>query len=70
VGLIANSCIESTGRFGLELGCHVTLVKEGTAAFSPERMQAAATNAPMFAHAILSPTELPNQFPATIDRTS
>jgi nicotinamidase-related amidase len=26
VGLIANSCIESTARFGMELGYHVTLV--------------------------------------------
>ena len=54
VGLIANSCIESTGRFGMELGYHVTLVKDATAAFSHEGMEAAATNAPMFAHAILS----------------
>ena len=56
VGLIANSCIESTARFGMELGYHVTLVPDATAAFSPEGMVAAATNAPMFAHAIL-PTE-------------
>lgn len=68
VGLVANSCIESTGRFGMELGYHVTLVTDGTAAFSPEGMQAAATNAPMFAHAILSTTELLNQFPAAIER--
>ena len=64
VGLIANSCIESTGRFGMELGYHVTLVKDATAAFSPEGMEAAATNAPMFAHAILSTSELLAQLPA------
>jgi nicotinamidase-related amidase len=64
VGLIANSCIESTGRYGMELGYHVTLVKDGTAAFSPEGMTAAATNAPMFAHAILSTEELLDQLPA------
>jgi nicotinamidase-related amidase len=58
VGLIANSCIESTGRFGMELGYHVTLVKDATAAFNPEGMVAAATNAPMFAHAILTTSEL------------
>ena len=63
VGLIANSCIESTGRFGMELGYHVTLVKDATAAFSPEGMEAAATNAPMFAHAILSTSELLDQLP-------
>ena len=57
VGLIANSCIESTGRFGMELGYHVTLVNDATAAFSAEGMVAAATNAPMYAHAILSTAE-------------
>jgi nicotinamidase-related amidase len=25
VGMVANTCIESTGRFGMELGYHVTL---------------------------------------------
>jgi nicotinamidase-related amidase len=64
VGLIANSCIESTGRYGMELGYHVTLVKDGTAAFSPEGMVAAATNAPMFAHSILSTRELQEQLPS------
>ena len=58
VGLIANSCIESTARFGMELGYHVTLIPDATAAFSPEGMVAAATNAPMFAHAILTTKEL------------
>jgi nicotinamidase-related amidase len=64
VGLIANSCIESTGRFGMELGYHVTLVPDATAAFSPEGMAAAAANAPMFAHAILSTEELLAQLPS------
>jgi nicotinamidase-related amidase len=48
IGLIANSCIESTARFGMELGYHVTLVTDATAAFSAEGMQAAATNAPSY----------------------
>jgi nicotinamidase-related amidase len=65
VGLIANSCIESTGRFGMELGYHVTLVTDATAAFSPEGMVAAATNAPMYAHAILTTQELLAQLPTT-----
>jgi nicotinamidase-related amidase len=58
VGVIANSCIESTGRYGMELSYHVTLVKDATAAFSAAAMQAAETNAPMFAHAILTTEEL------------
>lgn len=48
----------------MELGYHVTLVKDATAAFSHEGMQAAATNAPMFAHAILSTSELLDQLPS------
>jgi nicotinamidase-related amidase len=64
VGLIANSCIESTGRFGMELGYHVTLVTDATVAFSAEGMKAAETNAPMFAHAILTTKELLEQLPS------
>jgi nicotinamidase-related amidase len=40
-GLVANTCIEATGRSGMELGYHVTLVKDATAAFSQEAMRAA-----------------------------
>jgi nicotinamidase-related amidase len=39
--MLANTCIEWTGRFGMELGYHVTLVKDATAAFSREAMHAA-----------------------------
>lgn len=65
VGLIANSCIESTARFGMELGYHVTLVTDATAAFSKDGMLAAKINAPMYAHAILSTHELVNALNAT-----
>ncbi|MGE3492426.1 MAG: isochorismatase family cysteine hydrolase [Vicinamibacterales bacterium] len=59
VGLLANTCIECTGRFASELGYHVTLITDATAAFSPDRMFAAhALNAPTFAHAILTTREL------------
>jgi nicotinamidase-related amidase len=59
VGLIANTCIEATGRYAMELGYHVTLVKDATAAFSPDRMHAAhELNGPNFAHAILTTQEL------------
>ena len=40
VGLVANTCVESTARFCMELGCHVTLIKDATAAFSPEGLHA------------------------------
>ena len=59
VGMLANTCIESTGRFGMELGYHVTLVKDATAAFSREAMQAALeVNWPTFAHSILTTDRL------------
>lgn len=62
VGLLANTCIESTSRFAMELGYHVTLVKDATAAFSKERMRAAhELNGPNFAHAILTTAELTAQ---------
>jgi len=65
IGMIANTCIEATGRFAAELGYHVTLVKDATAAFSPEAMHAAhAINGPTFAHAILTTDELIAQLPA------
>jgi nicotinamidase-related amidase len=59
IGMIANTCIESTGRFAQELGYHVTLVKDATAAMSHEAMHAAhELNGPTFAHAILTSEEL------------
>jgi nicotinamidase-related amidase len=59
VGMVANTCIESTARFGMELGYHVTLIKDATAAFSQDGMHAAhEVNGPRFAHAILSAKEL------------
>jgi nicotinamidase-related amidase len=59
IGMLANTCIESTARFGMELGFHVTLVKDATAAFSKEAMHAAHhVNGPTFAHNILTTGEL------------
>lgn len=59
IGLLANTCIESTSRFAAELGYHVTLVRDATAAFSEEAMHAAhVINGPTYAHAILTSVEL------------
>ena len=58
IGMLANTCIESTGRFGMELGYHVTLIKDATAAESWEAMHAAELNGPTFAHAMLTTQEL------------
>lgn len=59
IGLLANTCIETTARFAAELGYHVTLVKDATAAFSKEAMHSAhELNGPTFAHRILTTAEL------------
>jgi nicotinamidase-related amidase len=64
VGLLANTCIESTSRFAMELGYHVTLVRDATAAFTREMMRAAhELNGPTFAHEILTTAELIAAFP-------
>jgi len=65
VGFVANTCIEGTARFGMELGYHVTLIKDANAAFEPEGMHAAhEVNGPRFAHAILTTEELLALLPA------
>jgi hypothetical protein len=57
--MIANTCIEATGRSAMELGYHVTLVKDATAAFSAEAMHAAhAINGLTYAHVITTTDEL------------
>jgi nicotinamidase-related amidase len=59
VGLLANTCIESTARYAMELGYHVTLVRDATAAFSHEHMDAAhELDGPTYAHAILTTAEV------------
>ena len=61
IGLLANTCIGLTSRFAMELGYHVTLVRDATAAFSREMMHAAhELNGPTFAHAIVTTNELVN----------
>ncbi len=63
--MIANTCIEVTGRFAAELGYYVTLVKDATAAFRQEAMHTAhPINGPTFADAILTTNELIAQLSA------
>jgi nicotinamidase-related amidase len=71
IGLLANTCIESTARYAMELGYHVTLVRDATAAVSQEVMHAAHDlNGPTFAHAILTTPELLAALPPAASRTS
>ena len=66
VGFIANSCVEATARMGMELGYHVTLIKDATGAFNPEGMVAARVNAKLFAHSELTTEELLAALPVTL----
>jgi nicotinamidase-related amidase len=64
-GLLANTCIESTARFASELGYHVTLVRDATAALSQEMMHSAhELNGPTYAHAIVTTEELIASLPS------
>lgn len=59
IGMLANTCLESTGRYAMELGYHVTLVTDASAANSWDSMHAAhELNGPTYAHAILNTQEL------------
>ena len=59
VGLLANTCLEATARVGMELGYHITYVRDATAARSPEAMHAAIEiDAPTYAHEIVTTAEL------------
>jgi nicotinamidase-related amidase len=59
IGLIANTCLESTGKYAVELGYHVTLVCDATAAASADAMRCAhEINGPTYAHAIVTTAEL------------
>lgn len=54
-GLIAHTCVESTVRYGAELGYEVTMVKDATASYSEAEMHAALDiNIPNYAHAIVT----------------
>lgn len=54
-GMRANTCIESTGRYAVELGYHTTLLKDAIGAFNMQEMEAAIdVNFPAFAHGVLT----------------
>jgi nicotinamidase-related amidase len=56
-GLTAPGCVEGTGRWALELGYTVTLVKDATAAVTKEHMHAAVElNGPLYAESVLTTT--------------
>lgn len=57
-GMRANTCIDTTARYGVELGYHVTLIKDAIASFTWEEIKATTeTNFPNYGHAVLSTEE-------------
>jgi nicotinamidase-related amidase len=59
IGLVANTCVEATARFGAELGYDVTVVRDATAAFSQAEMHAALDiNLPNYVNAIVTTSEV------------
>jgi ureidoacrylate peracid hydrolase len=59
IGLIAHTCVEATVRFAAELGYEVTVVKDATADYSDEEMDAALhINIPNYASAVVSANEI------------
>ena len=58
IGLIAHTCVEATVRFAAELGYDVTVVRDATADYSDDAMQAALdVNMPNYA-AIVTTSDL------------
>ena len=59
IGLLANTCIEATVRFAVELGYDVTVVKDAVASLSEEEMHAALeVNIPRYASALVTADEI------------
>ena len=58
-GLTAPGCVEGTGRYGMELGYSVSLVKDATAAFTMDLQRAATElSGPLYADAVLTTAEV------------
>ena len=71
IGLIANTCVEATVRFGAELGYDVTVVRDATASYSEEEMHATLdVNLPNYASAIVNTRELLESLSSTSDNAS
>ncbi len=58
-GMRANTCIESTARYAVELGYHTTLLTDAIGSFNMREMQAAVEiDYPVIGHNVLSTQEL------------
>jgi nicotinamidase-related amidase len=58
-GMTAPGCVEGTGRYAMELGYAVTLVKDATAAFDAEYLHAAVElTGPLYAESVATTAEV------------
>jgi ureidoacrylate peracid hydrolase len=65
MGLIADTCVEATVRYAVELGYQVTMVKDATADYSDEEMHAALDiNIPNYASAMATSDQVVNSISA------
>lgn len=53
-GQRTNACFEMTGRYGVELGYHVTLLRDATAAFTALDVEGTFNTARTWAHQVLT----------------
>jgi nicotinamidase-related amidase len=61
MGIRANTCIDTTARYAVELGYHTTLLKDAMAAYSWEEIKATVeVNFPAYGHTLLSTEEFIN----------
>lgn len=57
-GMRANTCIDSTARYGIESGYHVTLVKDAIGAFNWEEIRVTVeVNFPNYGHQLITAQE-------------
>ena len=57
-GMRANTCIESTARYAVELGYHTTMVTDAVGAFNMREMTAAIEiDYPVISHNVLTTQE-------------
>ena len=57
-GMRANTCIESTARYAVELGYHTTMLTDAVGAFNMKEMTAAVEiDYPVISHNVLSTDE-------------
>jgi nicotinamidase-related amidase len=63
-GMLANTCVELTGRYGVELGYHVTFLTDAVGATSWDAYRAAVdVNYPRYANALLTVDEFLQALP-------